>query len=74
MSLFQFWFLQGICLEVVFLGHMVILDLLFKSELLLLRPLLFLLIPVDQQEVANMLVFCEDLLSHFSHVRLCATP
>ena len=58
MCLFQRWFLQGICLEVVFLGHMVILDLLFKSGLLLLRLLLFLPIPV-------LLVFCEDINSLF---------
>ena len=29
--LFQFWFPQGICLEVGFLGHMVVLFLLFKG-------------------------------------------
>ena len=31
MCLFQFWFLQGICLEVGILGHMVVLFLLFKG-------------------------------------------
>ena len=29
--LFQFWFPQGICLEVGLLGHMVVLSLVFKG-------------------------------------------
>lgn len=41
------------------------LDLVFKSELLLLRPLGFLPTPVDQQEVALLLVFCQDINSLF---------
>lgn len=41
------------------------LDLVFKSELLLLRPLGFLPAPVDQQEVAVLLVFCQDINSLF---------
>jgi len=31
MSLFQFWFPQGICLGVAFLGHMMVLFLVFKG-------------------------------------------
>ena len=31
MCVFQFWFPQGICLEVGFLGHMVVLFLVFKD-------------------------------------------
>ena len=32
MYLFQFWFLQGICLEVELLGHMVVLFLVFLRD------------------------------------------
>ena len=31
MCLFQFWFLQGVCLGVGLLGHMVVLFLIFKG-------------------------------------------